>query len=603
MQAKGAISGPLAGDALAGRLSAQITKRDGVIHNIRTGQDQNALDNYAVRGQLLFVPSENLKLRLIGDISDLDSSCCTQAYLRVGRSQRSAARQYPGLAAGLGYSPASTDVYDRLTDIDADLHVNTQDGGISLIADWGLGSTTLTSVSAWRYWDWDVANDRDYNGIPIQLVQRIPSRQDQYSQEIRLASSTDAPLTYVTGLYFFRQEISGTPISIYGPEAAYWLLSQANFTVPIPRNLLDGYAQIGDSDFEMNSYAAFGEVNYRFTEKLTATLGLRYTYEDKEGTYSTQVSGGLNLTGMAPAVAAELNRAKLSIFRPQSYTAADNGGSLSGRTNLAYQLTDNLLTYVSYAHGYKSGGLNMSGLPLDAQNQPTLATAVIKDEQNSTVELGVKSTLLDGRATVNVAGYRTVVKDYQSNIVSSLETAAIRSYPANIPEVRVQGFEGDFAAQLFAGFTLRASVAYADGKNTQYPAGPCPLEVQTAATVACNLTGVRLAGLSKWVGSLGFDYLHPLGEGTLVLHMDSISRSAYNSDTSASQYTVIDGYNVTNASIGFRFPNKLEMDVFGRNLFDRNYITALTIQTGNSGLILGQPSDPRIVGVTLRARF
>src|SRR6185295_475926 len=224
------------------------------------------------------------------------------------------------------------------------------------IADWDLGAVNLTSVTAWRYWDWDVANDRDYTGIPIQLVQRIPSRQDQYSQEIRLASNADAPLTYVAGLYFFRQEISGTPISIYGPEAAYWLLSQANFTLPVPRNLLDGYAQIGDSDFEMNSYAAFGEVNYRFTEKLIATLGLRYTYEDKEGSYSTQVSGGLDLTGMAPAVAAELNRAKLSIFRPQSYTAADDGGSLSGRTNLAYQLTDSLLTYVSYAHGYKSGG-------------------------------------------------------------------------------------------------------------------------------------------------------------------------------------------------------------------------------------------------------
>jgi len=169
--------------------------------------------------------------------------------------------------------------------------------------------------------------------------------------------------------------------------------------------------------------------------------------------------------------------------------------------------------------------------------------------------------------------------------------------------VRVQGLEGDFAALLFTGFTLRASFAYGDGKNTDYPAGPCPLEVQTAATVACNLTGVPLAGLSKWVGSLGFDYEHPLGEGTLVIHSDSSSRSRYNSDTSASQYTVINGYTVTNASIGFRFPSGLEADVFARNLFDRDYITALTIQTGNSGLILGQPSDPKMVGVTLRAKF
>lgn len=603
MQAKGAVSGPLLGDALAGRVSAQLTRRDGVIRNVRTGEDLNELDNYAVRGQLLFVPSENLKLRLIADVSDLDSACCTQGYLRVGQSLRSAGRQFPGLAAGLGYAPPSTDVFDRLSDIDADLRINTQDGGVSLIADWNLGPTTLTSVTAWRYWDWDVANDRDYTGIPIQMVQRIPSRQDQYSQELRIASNGDGPLSYVGGLYFFRQEISGRPTSIYGPEAAYWLLSQANFTVPIPRNLLDGYGQIGDSSFEMKSYAAFGEVNYKLTERLTATLGLRYTEEDKEGTYATQVFGGLDLTGLAPAVAAELNRAKLSIFRPQDYTAKDDGGSLSGRTNLAYQLTDGMLAYASFAYGYKSGGLNMSGLPLDAQNQPALATAVIEDEKNMTYELGLKSTLLDGRATLNLAAYRTVVEDYQANIVSSLETAAIRSYPANVPEVRVQGFEADFAALLFEGFTVRASLAYADGENTDYPTGPCPLEVQTAATVACDLTGVPLAGLSEWAGTLGFDYLYPLGSGDVLLHVDSSARSGYNSDTSASRYTRIGGYNVTNASVGYRFSSGWEVDVFARNLFDKDYITALTIQTGNSGLILGQPSDPRIVGVTLRTRF
>ena len=603
LQAKGSVSGGLVGDVLAGRLAAQITRRDGVIRNVTTGEKENALNNAAARGQLLFVPGDRLKLRLIADISNLDSACCTQNYLRVGTTLRSPSRQFPALAAGLGYTPPSTNVYDRLTDIDAPLHVRTQDGGVSLIADWNLGANTLTSISAWRYWTWDVANDRDYTGVPIQLVQRIPSRQDQYSQEFRFASNGDSRFRYVGGLYFFTQRITGTPISIYGPAAAYWLLSPSSFTVPIPRNLLDGYGQSGTSSFDLKSYAAFGEVNYDITEKLTATLGLRYTYEQKNGAYGTQVFGGLDLTGVPAATAAELNRAKLSIFRPQSYTASDRGGNPSGRTNIAYKLTDSLLTYVSYGQGYKSGGLNMSGLPLDAKNNPALATAVIEDEKNRTVELGLKSTLLGGRATADLAAYHTTVKDYQANIVSSTETAAIRSYPANIPEVRVEGVEGDFVALPFKGFTVRVSFAYADGKNTSYPAGPCPLEVQTSATVACNLTGVRLAGLSRWVGSLSFDYERWLGKGALLVHTDSNTRSNYNSDTSASVYTRIGGYTVTNASIGFRFPSGLEADVFARNLFDRNYITALTTQTGNSGLILGQPSDPRLVGVTLRARF
>lgn len=119
----------------------------------------------------------------------------------------------------------------------------------------------------------------------------------------------------------------------------------------------------------------------------------------------------------------------------------------------------------------------------------------------------------------------------------------------------------------------------------------------------CDLSGESLAGLSDWVGTLGFGYVVPLGTGDFLVHVDSNSRSGYNSDTSGSQYTWIDGYNVTNASVGYRFRGGWEVDVWARNVFDSNYVTALTIQTGNSGLMLGQPSDPRIWGVTLRARF
>lgn len=610
-QTKASVSGPLVDGLVAGRLSGLLTQRDGVIQNVRTGQDLNTLNNYAVRGQLLITPMDDLRIRLTADVSDLDSACCTQVYLRTGQSLRSAARQFPALAANLPaslggpYIPPSTNVYDHLTDIDTDLRIDTQDGGASAIVDYDLGAVALTSVTAWRYWDWDVSNDRDYTGIPIQTTQRIPSRQDQYSQELRIASTGDGPLRYVGGLYFFSQKITGRPTSIYGPAGAYWLLNPANFpTVTIPRDpalgqtLLDGYGQVGNSNFKMKSYAVFGEANYNITDRLTATLGLRYTYEDKEGHYATQVFGGAPVTP-----GSQLAAAKLSIFRPQNYAAADDGGSLSGRANISYKLTDDLFAYGSYARGYKSGGLNMSGLPLDATNNPALATAVIDDETNTTYEVGIKSTWLDGRATLNLAGYWTRVEDFQANIVSSLETAALRSYPSNVPEVRVKGIEGDAAAILFDGFTLRAALAYADGENTDYPAGPCPLEVQTAATVSCNLTGVALSGLSKWAGTLGFDYELPLGDGAIRVHSDTSMRSGYNSDASGSRYTEIEGYSVTNAIIGYRFDAGWEVSVFARNLFDEDYITALTIQTGNSGLILGQPSDPRLVGMTVRAQY
>ena len=655
MQAKTSVSGGLT-DHIAARLSAQVTKRDGFIRNVTTDRKVNNQNNIALRGQLLYEANDDLRVRLIADVSDLDADCCTQSYLRVGASLRGAARQFAGLSAALpqhgfpAYVPPSTNIYDRLTDIDAPLHVNTQDGGVSLSADWNLGSATLTSISAWRYWDWDVANDRDYIGVPIQLVQRIPSRQDQYSEEVRIASNGPAsnvnvPFDYVAGLYFFTQTINGNPTSVYGPASAYWLISTTTFAAADrPDNLTDGYGQYGSSHFTMKSYAAFGEANYHVTPELTATLGLRYTYEDKNGDYSTYVKGGVPFSTLPDPVTCTAitgttvlngrDNAKLSLFRPQCYSVKDKGGNVSGRANLAYQFVDNMMTYFSYARGYKAGGLNMSGLQLTGgtgagANQPALNTAVIGDEKNNTFELGFKSTLFADRVTANLAAFKTIVDNFQANIatpVTGNNAAPLRTFPANIPQVQVQGVEADFAAQLFAGFRARASLAFSEGKYTNYPAGPCPLEWQNPNAVggcqpsngaglaittsnprgnptipgAYVLTGLKLAGLSKWVGTLGFDYTAPAGTGEFVLSGDWNARSRYNADTSNSQYTWIDGYSVADLSLGYRFQSRWELRVFAHNLFDRNYVTALTVQSGNSGLILGQAGDPRVVGLTVR---
>jgi iron complex outermembrane receptor protein len=227
LQVKGSGSLPIVADTLALRVSGLVERRDGVITNVsQAGHKQNNLGNQAVRGQLLFKPSDAFQLRVIADYSNYDNECCTQVFLRVGTSLRPAARQYPALAAGLNYAPPSTNPYYRLTDIDAALGVQTSEGGVSAIADWNVGAATITSVSAWRFWNWDAANDRDYTGIPIQLTQHIPSRQDQFSQELRAASNGDGPLSYVAGLYYFHQKITGEPISIYGPAAAYWLIGR-----------------------------------------------------------------------------------------------------------------------------------------------------------------------------------------------------------------------------------------------------------------------------------------------------------------------------------------------------------------------------------------
>ena len=601
VQTRVSATGPIAGNKLAIRLSGTLTRRDGVLRNIVNGRDQNTLGAQAVRGQVLWQPSSDVRLRVIADFANFDSECCTQVFLRVGTSLRPAARQFPALAAAAGYAPPSTNPYDRLTDIDAPLAVKTSEGGVSATADWDIGAATVTSISAWRFWNWDAANDRDYTGLPIQLIQRIPSRQDQISQELRIASNGEGAFNYVAGLYYFRQVLTGQPNSVYGPYGAPWLIgpTTGSNATPVPANLLDGYGQTGDTRFATNSYAVFAEVNWRILPSLMLTGGLRYTYETKEGDYSTRVFGG------PPTTSPALINARLGVLRPQTYSARDREGSLSGRANIAWQPTDDVLLYASFARGFKSGGINMSGLPLDANNQPALPTAVVEPERNTTWEAGIKSTLWDGRLTLNLAAFLTTVSDFQATVVDSSQTVALRGYLSNIPAVRVQGIEADARLQI-GNLTLVGALAYGDGTYTDYPAGPCPLELQTAATAACDLTGKRLAGLPRWSETLSADYAVPAGAGAVFFHADSNWRSGYFGDPTLSRFTWIEGYNLTNASFGYRRADSQgkgwEIAIFARNLLDADYIQNLTIQAGNSGLILGTPSDPRTVGVTFRLR-
>ena len=608
IQARASASGALIGDTVAFRVSGIITRRDGVIRNTRTGADENGIGNQAVRGQLLFRPSTDFQLRLTADFTNFQSECCTQVYLRVADNNpaRSATRQYggpTGLAAQFGYMPPSTNPYDRLTDIDAALGVNTNEGGLSAIADYNLGGVgTLTSVSAWRFWNWDAANDRDYTGIPVQITQHIPSRQDQFSQELRLASNGEHRLGYVAGLYFFDQKIVGEPISIYGPAAARYLIGTTTGTpaIAVPSNLLDGYGTDGRTRLKEDSYAAFAELNYKIVPRVTLTGGLRYTLEVKDGNYSTFTFGGPTVTD------SRLLAAQLNILRGQAYDAHDRESNLSGRANIAWQATDTILAYGGYARGFKSGGINLSGLPLDTQAtpQPLLGTRVVRPELNTTYEGGIKARLFDRRLSVNLAGYYTQVRDFQATIVDNAGSLAqLRGYLSNIPKVTVTGFEGDVTLNVTRNFQLRGNVAYAHGEYSNYPAGPCPLEsLPASGTISCNLTGRPLAGLPKWSETIGADYTLPVWRGAFLLHADSSFRTSYYGDPTLSRYTLIDGYNLTNASLGYRTGTGLEIAVFVRNLFAANYIQNLTVQAGNSGLIVGTPSDPRVIGVTLRAR-
>jgi len=595
VQAKASITGPLIADTLAGRLSVVSTRRDGTLDNVRIGRDQNDQNSFAVRGQLLWQPSEALTVRAYGDWNRQELECCTQVFVRVGTTLKPAASQYPALAAGRGYAPPSTNPYDRLVDVDGDIQADQWQAGGSLIVDYDFGKVLLTSISAYREWDWEPANDRDYTGLDILPKSNNPSHQDQTSQEFRLSSTGENTIDWVAGLYYFNQTVATNGITQYGRDASYWLLPAGT-----PDALLNGYTAINVSSIETTSYAAFGQLTWNVTDRLRVTPGLRYTSEEKSGTYDLSVSGGLVTTD------ATLISRRLGIARPQNYSAEISDDSLSGQLAVSYEVTPDVLTYVSYAQGFKSGGINMSGLPTTAAGLPALNSAEVKPEEVRTWELGLKTQAFDRRLTANLAAYSTDIEDFQANVVDA-GPGALRGYLANVEKVEIRGVELDLNARPNDHLDVYANVAWTDGEYTSFTNGPCPLERIGASTAACDLSGQELPGVSPWALAVGGEMHGPgaaIGlSGEVFAGVDASYRSTYNSDAAVSRYTEIEGYGLINLRAGFRSDNGWEASIFVKNALDEEYLKFVTVQTGNSGLVIGDPGDERSIGFTLRASY
>ncbi len=612
--AKASVSGPIVADKLALRIAASKSRRRGTLFNVASDRWVNEQDNLGLRGQLLWRASEALDVTLSADYNRQNPECCAQIYVRTGATQRPLNRQYAALAAAFGYAPPSTDPFDRLTDLDTPLDAFQELGGVALRAKWEIGPGTLTSVTAWRFWNWGPSNDRDFTGLPITTVSANPSRQDQFSQELRYAGSSGS-LDYVGGLFAYRQKQHTTGAQEQGPAASRWLLNPSSANANNPA-VLNGLRSENDIRLETTSLAAFGQLSWRVSDRLRLQPGLRVNYDKKIGSYVAVVTTGTGST--------ILNNDQRSILAPQSYVAKFSDWNVSGDFTLAYDLARDVLAYATYAKSFKSGGINLSGLPLDSANNPILAAAAVKPEKVDHFEIGLKTQFLDRRATLNLAAFWTSIKDYQATVTNG-QLGVLRGYLANADEVRVRGLEADFSVRPTRGLSLYASAAFTDHEYVRFVDAPCPPELAggTAATPAnpasppgtpggfspanCDISGQWLPGISKWAFSWGGEYSLPanlLGrKGQAYAGVDGSYRSRFSSNPSRSAYTDIEGYALASFRLGFRSDDGWNSFLWVRNAFDAEYYDVLATQSGSTGLIVGQPGDPRTWGVTLQKRF
>jgi iron complex outermembrane recepter protein len=609
VQAKSSITGALS-RKLAARLSFSGTQRDGLIENIRTVKYTNDVNNIGFRGQLLYKASDNTSIVIAADVSKQKPDGYAQVVAGVVETKRPAYRQFNAIISDLNYKLPSQNAFDRIIDHDTPWNSGNELGGISVNLDQKIGTGTLTSTTAWRYWNWDPSNDRDFTGLQALAKSQNPAKHHNWSQEVRYAGEFFSRLSGVVGLFYIDQEvkINGTEES----GSAQWRFSQSStsnlWQTP---GLFEGYGIYTKASIKSKSAAAFANVDWKITEGLHILPGIRFNYDKKDVSYNRVAAGGLDTATYNGTTAQKttLQGFKNGVYTSQSYIANADENNLTYQLTVAYRINKHINTFATYSTSFKPVGVNVAGLPT-INGQAATDLAIIKPEDVKHYEVGVKTNPVDN-FILNFTFHNTDIKNYQTN-VQSAELGVNRGYISNAEEVNVKGLEIDATIKANNHFSFYGALAYTDAKYVKFSNAPLPLE-ETGLTengvqkAFKDISGGVLPGISKWASSVGGEFTTPaafLGKaGKFFVAIDAYYRSSFSSSPSPSAYLNIDGYALLNGRLGFRATNGLSAYIWGRNIFDKNYYEQLLPAGGNAGHYAGVLGDPRTYGVTLRYSF
>jgi iron complex outermembrane recepter protein len=597
-QLRASVSAPIISDRVAFRLSLADTHRDGFLTNLHDGSKAQDYDNFSIRGQLLVKPTDTLSVRLIGDYAHQKQHYVLNipvTYFGTYDSGATIPNNIFARTSRAGYTLLPADPFAREGDSDSHYQAFMKSYGASGQIDWDLGQVALTSITAYRWWDWDPANDGDSTSLPVTTKAQQANRQRQFSQEVRLGSTGSNVVDWTVGAYYFWQTIRGYGASAYGSAAPNWFVPTANPVVADAA--LNGFETRSYSEPRTKSYALFGQASWNISDALSLTGGLRYTHERKTGAYRQWWVGGADLSTLSAADAAAATAIRNQFNPRASYTAGIRDDSISGLATLSWKIAPDALVYGTYSRGSKSGGLNLTNIPSGAVPQ-------VKPETVDSYELGFKSAWLDRTLTLNAAAFWTEVSDYQTAITQPNILGTFVQYISNIPKVRSRGIEGDLSYAPTKWISLTASASYIEATYRDYRNAPQAPERSATLAPTQDLTGVQLGGIPKFTYSLGADVAQPIGGGGTEIygHADFSHRSSFNTSSSNSRYAQVPGYGLLNARIGIRADSGLwDISVWARNLGDKQYFQALN--PGAFGLVTGTIGDPRTIGVTLKTRL
>lgn len=551
VEARGALGGSL-GQDVAGRLAFSSRSRGPLYYNAFLGTDTDDLSAKALRGQLSWSPSDRWQVLFSADHAK-DKIDGISTYV----SPTSAA------LTATGYSPGP-DPFVSNNNVKGSLDRTISGAHVRIDHDSPLG--TITWLTGWR--QLDMAETRDLAGVPLlqtpagirgfESTQIMTERSSSASTELRLASDPKRTWTYLTGVYY-----------------------QVEDTDRIEERKRQLNAAASDPVFtqgaKTTSAAIFGQVSLKVTETVNATVGARYTRDERD--FALAVTNPRNLASVSPAT---------EVF---DITASKSWTAFTPKATLDAWLTKDLMTYASIGRGYKAGGYQ--GLAATA----AAARTPFNPEYATSHELGAKSRWLDRTLTLNVAAFQMDYKDLQFRqrilTIPGNQASAI-VIVANAGSARIKGGELDAVYSPLPMLSLSMGYSYLDTQITQFNATPGVADV----------TGRELARAPHHTLNTAADFSMPLGGLKANARVDYRRRSGFWFEPSSDLALFEGGYSLLDARVGLGAANgRWQVDLWGRNLADRRYRTfAQAIGFASSGVsaATSRAGEPRTVGVSLR---
>lgn len=654
MMGRANVTGPIS-DKVAFSLSASGNQREGYFDNLELGNQTNERERWAVRGQLLFEPTDNSSWRMIADLDKIDEICCGVTNLQDGPTG--------DVVRALGGNLTSNDPFSRAGFFNLDSVNDIENSGISLQGDIEFNRFSFTTITSIRNQEKFERADSDFTSADLIGYNELTTDIDTFTQEFRLTSNGDGNVDWMIGAFYFNEEVAfandivfGNDFRAYADALAGGGITGLEMATGTPAGT---FFAPGQGSFDLTgqddtALSIFGQIDWHINDRTTVTLGLNNTSNEKDAfvnSNATDVFSSVDLVqvgfgglfqaltgGQAPipanfalfpdqfAQAQALSTVPCTVLtgplcnsalalQPLQFippfvnfpNSVENGNTDDSDTTytarISFAVNDALNVYASAATGFKSTSWNLSR---DSRPFPGDIAALTAAGLN-TVNLNAGTRLAGPeeatvyelglkaqfeRGAINLALFDQSIEGFQSNTFTGTGFGLV-----NAGEQSTTGLEIDTVFTPNDQWKFTFAGTFLDPTYDSFVNGPGVNGVE-------DLSGRDPSGIHKVSINTSGTYFHDFGNG-----LEGFVRADYSYED---EVQIVENVpkdiasrevNLLNASAGLRFDNGFELTIWGRNVTNDNYLLSAFPTVLQAGSFSGYPNPPRTYGLTMRKSF